>query len=282
MSLPALSLRVLRVAACGLPEAWMACAVDRLADAHRLRSPGDRQAVEANLSLALGRAVPADSPLVRDVFRNFGRYLLEFFTAHRLEGPLLTVEGSRSLDPFRQGRRGAIIMTAHLGNWELGAMFLRRMGLPLAAIALPHRDPAMDRLFNDQRQRCGLEIIALGRDAAQRSLQRLRSGECIGVLGDREFGHQGLDVQFFGHRTTFPRGPAVLSLRSRAPVVPTFLIREGSRRFVLSVEPPVWPNGSAVTEEAVRQLTQGYAGIVERYVKRHLDQWLLFEPAAAG
>ncbi len=259
------------------PASAFACA-ERLADLRWRCSAKDREAVRVNLSAILGEALDGHPRLVREVFRNFGRYLVEFFTIQRISRPQVVVDGYEHLVAAVNRRRGVIVLTAHLGNWEVGAALIRRMGHRVAAVALPHEDPRMDRLFNRQRRRCGIEVIALGRDATRRSLHVLRRGHLLGILGDRAFADNGMSVPFGGGTMTLPRGPALLSLRGRAPIVPTFLIREGLWKFRLCFEPPVWPPMTDRGERAVRSLIQSYAASVERYVKRFPEQWLMFQP----
>ena len=262
-----------------LPPSGAFGLAERLADAQCRRSAEDRAAVAANLSHLRGSEPSAE--LVREVFRNFGRYLVEFFTIHRVRHPAVSVSGAEHLDEIRRAGRGAIILTAHVGNWEVGAVVLRRMGLPLTVVALEHADARMNQLFDRQRQRCGLEVVSLGAHAAQHCLQRLREGRMIELLGDRDFMHNGLSVNLRGAPVTVPKGPAILSLRARVPVVPTFLIREGRWKFRLCLEPPLWPERSG-GGSSVDAFTQRYAKILERYLTRYPEQWLMFRPMASS
>jgi KDO2-lipid IV(A) lauroyltransferase len=255
---------------------------DRLADLWGRLAVSDRAAVRANLSLVLDRPVGDTDPMLAEVFRSFGRYLVEFFTSHRLQDGDVRVEGGDRLADALRRRRGAIILTAHLGNWELGAVVLKRMGWPVSVVALPHPDARMDRLFNRQRERCGLEVIPLGPQAARRSLQTLQSGGLLGLLGDREFADNGLRVSLCGRPVALPRGPAVVCLRSQAPILPVFLLREGELTFRFCLEPPIEPPARQVDEPSVRAVTERYAAVLEQYLRRHPTQWLLFQPAEAA
>lgn len=258
---------------------WVA---ERVADAQWRRPTADRLAVQRNLSIILEAPAAPHAELVRNVFRNFGRYLVEFFAIHRMAQPGLTIEGAEHLREAQERHRGTILLTGHLGNWEAGAALIQRMGYPVTVVALPHDDPRLDRLFNRQRQRCGLDVIPLGEDVAHRSLRSLRDGRLLGILGDREFTGQGLRARLFRRPVVLPRGPAVLSLRSRAPAVPTFLIREGRWQFRLCFEPPIWPGNRGAGKETAETLTQRYAEVLERYLKRFPDQWLMFRSMFEG
>ena len=252
-----------------------------IADLQWGRLPRAREAVETNLSRLL--EIPAQDPAAagRDVFRNFARYLVEFFAIRRAERPALDIEGGSHLERCRAGGRGAILLSGHLGNWELGAIFIRRLGLPVTLVVLPHADPRTDRLFTRQRQRCGLNVIPWGAQATGCCLRRLKAGDLLGVLGDWDVTGAGLPVPFGSGSLTMPRGPAVLSLRSGAPVLPVFLIREGRWAFRLFIEPAIWPDGSDSGDAAVRSLTRRYADVLERYVRRFPEQWLVFHEAIA-
>ena len=263
-----------------LPATCAYRGAERLADYRWNTSAADRRVVQANLSLALGAPIPERSPVVREVFRNFARYLVEFFSVHRVPSPSLDVEGYDYLNAAHRRGRGVIILTAHFGNWEVGAVLIRRMGFPLSAVALPHPDLRTNRLFDDQRRRCGIEIIPLGAEAMRRSVQRLREGHLLGVLGDQQFTSHGQPVTLCGRTVALPSGPALLSLRSSAPMVPTFLVREGVWKFRLCFEPPVWPEARDHGPSAVQRLTQEYASILQRYLQQFPSQWLLFQPLA--
>ena len=89
-------------------------------------------------------------------------------------------------------------------------------------------------------------------------------------------------LKFCGQSVLLPRGPATLSIRSGAPVVPLFLIREGIWRFRLHVEPPIWPSTTHASAEAIAELAQAYTTVIERYIKQFAAQWLLFQRLKPG
>ena len=235
----------------GLPTASAFGLAERLSDIRWQHSARDRAVVEANLSVITGSPPTEQASLTREVFRNFGRYLVEFFSVHRVPSPDVQVEGYEHLLSAQRQRRGAILLTAHLGNWEVGGVLIRRMGFPVNVVALPHQNVQMDWLFNRQRERCGLNVIPLGTGAAHRSLECLRNGELLGLLGDRQFNDAGVVISLCGRQVVLPRGPATLSLRSQAPIVPTFLIREGAWKFRLCFEPPMRPQARVERESSI-------------------------------
>jgi len=264
----------------GCPRSVSGWLADRVADWHWRLSAKDRAAVQANLTQILNRPMTPDAPEVRDVFHHLAWYLLEFVTAPRLAESLDTIPGREALRRSLRPGQGTIILSAHLGNWELGAILMRRMGFPFDVVALPHRDRPVNRFFDRQRARCGVEVVPLSPRATSRCLSLLRQGHLLGMLADRDFGDTGMTVSFFGEQIVVPRGLAVLSLRSQAPVLPVFVIREGPWRFRVHIEPPIMPPRATGNAERVRILTQQYLAVLERWIRRFPTQWLMFRPLA--
>ena len=270
--------RIAQGASLRLPAATALRLADRLSDRWWRWAPKAQRAVQHNLSIIREDSPDQQEPSAREVFRNFGRYVVEFFTIHREPAPAVAVEGLEYFQQAQRAQRGVIIATGHLGNWEVGAVVLRRMGFSIAVVALPHEDPRMDQLFNQQRQRCGIAVIPVGVHAARQSLECLRAGQLIGVLGDRTFDRRGMMMPLCGGFTMLPQGPATLSVRSRAPIVPTFLLREAPWVFRLCFEPPIWPQVEDGAMSAIQAVTRQYAAVLERYLKRVPEQWLMFQP----
>jgi len=263
-----------------LPAAY-GCA-ERISDLMFRRSSTAREAVCSNLTALLGPRSDQHLTVAREVFRNFARYLVELFRISGAEAPSVAVDGGDHLAAARQAGRGVIVLTAHLGNWELGAALLRRQGAAISAVALPHGDWRMDRLFNEQRRRCGIEVIAMGHQATRMSLQRLREGHLLGALGDRDFAGDGLVLPIGRGRMMFPRGPALLSLRSRAPIVPMIFVREGPWAFRLRCEAPLWPEISGRVDASMERLVAAYAAQVGAWILQCPQQWLMFQPVVQG
>ena len=251
-----------------------------IADAQWLRSRRDRITVQHNLELVVGRPVREWSAMVRGVFRAFGQYLVEFLSMHRPPAADVSIHGREHLSAAIAGGRGAILLTAHVGNWELGAAVVRRLGYRVAAVALPHADPRTDALFNAQRERCGVEVIPLGLDSARTCLARLREGALVGLLGDQVLVRHGQPCRWFGRQVVLPTGPAVLSLRSGTAIIPTFAVREGDGAFRLSFHEPIWPEGTP-GPRAVSRLLQRSATVLERVIRETPGQWLMFQGMTA-
>ncbi len=250
-----------------------------MADWQYAKRGGDREAVLDNLRAVLGDDHPALHCHVRSVFRNFGRYLIDFLRMDRLTPRSLhryvTFEGFDFIREALARRTGVIGLTAHLGNWELAGSAIALQHVPVTAVALDHLHPRVNAFFLERRRRHGIESVSLGH-AFRACLRRLRANGMVGLLGDRNFGDHGVAITLFGRRTWLPKGPAVLSFMTGASIVPCFMIRRSGGRFSFLFEAPITPDETADRETEVLRLTTQYARCIERYIRQYPDQWCLF------
>ncbi len=260
---------------------WVAC---RLADFCYLRFDKDRVAVEGNLAAVL-KTDQVPPALTREVFRNFSRYLVDFFRFSHLDSQkvrqLVRVEGLERMKAALDEGRGAIGLTAHLGNYELAGAVLALLGLPVNAVVLTHQNPRVDAFFTRQRARVGVQGIPIRgnnlKAFLEASLSALRRNEILALVGDRDFFNHGITLPFFGRSLKVPTGPAAFSLRTGAPIVPGFLIREsdGSYRFIL--ESPIFVPNGVDKEKAQRQIIQSCLEVMARYIRQYPTQWYMFQ-----
>lgn len=264
-----------------LPVAVSAWVAQRVADVQLRRRPQIRAHVARNLSLALGTNIAVDSPLVRDVFHSFARYLAEFFAMHRRR-PHVTFEGEEHLQRMAAQGKGAIVLTTHLGNWELGGFVLSSLGYPLTGVVLPHADARTNMLFVRQRERCGVATLPLSPHTLRSALNILQAGRWVGLIADRDFTGHVVPIQWGRHRVQLPSGPALLSLQAQAPLLPVAFVREGLWRFRFLIEPPILPPAVRRSLVEVVALTQRYADVLRRHLQRFAGQWAMFEPLPEG
>jgi KDO2-lipid IV(A) lauroyltransferase len=255
---------------------------ERLADAHYLLSIADRRAVQSNLRNILGPLVDV-SALSREVFRNFARYLVEFFAMKRLMndaylGAHVEIENDKPLKEAVMRGCGAIILSAHLGNWELGGAILSRMGFPLTVVALPHNHRRINDFFNSQREFFGNRVVS-PRSAVRECTKALKDNRMIALIADRDFSGTGVMMPFFGHPMHLPIGAALFSLRQGAPIIPTFFMRRGRDNFTLSFLEPIYPErvaDCASEDEKIQRLMGIYVRIFEEKIRAMPEQWLMF------
>jgi lauroyl/myristoyl acyltransferase len=180
----------------------------------------------------------------------------------RLLGP---GEGAEHVDAVLGGRRGFIVLTAHVGNWELAGRTLvaRGAGRPLHIVMAPEADPAVERLLRDAGGPVRFVTLRTPADAVP-LVAALRRGEIVGMQGDRALGHRGdVAVDFFGAPARFPLGPFLLARAAAVPVLPAFCLLRPDRRYAVHVLPPVRAERGA-EEDALRRWVGGLAGVIAR------------------
>jgi KDO2-lipid IV(A) lauroyltransferase len=217
--------------------------------------------------------------IVRQNFRNFASYLVDFFRFSRLEAAdlasLVEVEGRENVDRALRRGKGAVGVTAHVGNWELGGIVLSLLGYPVNAVALSYQNTKLNRLFVNQRAIAGVKVITVG-TAALQSLRALKKNELVVILGDRDVTERGVTAEFFGAPAHIPRGPAVLAARSGASLFFGCLIRTSAERYRVVFRPPLEVDESLDPVEKEALLTRALLKEMEEVIMAHLDQWYMY------
>ena len=255
-----------------------------ISDLHYFFSFKDRRAVQSNLKCILKSEDNIPS-LSREVFRNFGRYLVEFF---RMAKDLneeyihkkIDIKNREYIDRILKQGKGGIILTAHIGNWELGGVLISKLGYPVVAVALPHKEKIVNDLFNQQRENHGVRVVPTS-IAMRKSLEALRKNELVALVADRDFSLKGEALDFLNKKALIPKGAAALSIKTGAPFIPTFLIRQQDGRFALTIEEPIFPfkqsDSENVGEDVMRDFMKRYVSIIEQKIYQYPTQWLMFQ-----
>ncbi len=254
----------------------------RICDLFYFLNRRGRDAVRENLGIVFAHQgiAPSNHLLdgcARKTFQYFGKYLADFIRYRKLtpEGirERVSVQGAEQLDAIRTSKRGAILLTAHFGNWELGGAFIASMGIPLHAVVRPVPSPALERIFDYFRAQRGLRVIPLAK-AGVGVAKALKRGETVALVGDRDFTGNGRPWTFFGRETSLPRGAAWFAHRLGAPIFVGFVSRAPDDTFFLRLHPPIDP-AQIPTEEAIQEKI---AAILEDAIARDPCQWFIFDP----
>ncbi len=232
-----------------------------------------------HLSLAYGaeKSVEEICELGRRVFIHFAEVAVDVLRFPRLTRGELDrlVEpggGFFLFDRLLAEGRGVILLSAHLGNWELMGALFRLYGYPGALIG---RRIYYEK-FNDAiiRLREKVTLRTIYQDApAKEYLKVLRQNEILAILGDQDLDRfEGIFVPFFGRPAYTVTTPVRLALATGAPVVPTFLIREGDR-YRLVVEEPIRVEMKGTREEAIYEYTARWSRVIEEKIRAYPEQW---------
>lgn len=219
----------------------------------------------------------------REMMRAYGRYYAEalWARANRVPDMLADTEvvGLQNILDARDAGTGMIYALPHMGNWEAAAPIAVSEGVPVVAVAevLPNR--RITEWFTSMRSEFGIEIVlATGRLEVMRHLeQAIADNKAVALLCDRDLRGKGVEVEFFGERTTLPPGPASLALRTGAPLLPVGCYFQGSGYKVEIRSPLAVPTVGSKTDR-VASLTQDLARELEDFIRADPEQWHLVVP----
>ena len=220
---------------------------------------------------------------MRGVFESYGRYWVEML---RLPGDvragriasLGTIDGYEHVQKGLAQGNGVILALPHLGGWEWAGAEMARRGHDLLAVVERIEPPELLDWFAAQRAAFGLEVVALGPDVSSTVLRALRANRIVCLLCDRDIEGDGVDVEFFGERTTLPGGPATLALRTGATVVPTAVYFRPGRDHLGVVRPAVEVERMGRLREDIARITQTITHELELLIRVAPEQWHLLQP----
>lgn len=255
---------------------WLA---ETIADIKYYLWPKDTKKVKKNLRLILGKNNLEINRISRQVFKNFGRYLVEFFRFHMIDKDYIDsnikIVGLENIDKSLSFKKGVVVLSCHLSNWELGAAAMAMNGYPMTAVVINHKFKKIDDIFKTQRASKGIEIFELG-GAFIKCLNALYNNKLVAVLGDVDFARHGIKMKFFNKTTSIPKGPAMLSLKTGAAIVPGFMVRKDKDKYELIFEKPISYQPTGKIEYDVLKLTEKIVESMENYIRRYPSQWLMF------
>ncbi len=243
-----------------------------------------RAAARDNIARVLER--PAGSPAVRRAaamaFRCQALNYVDLVRLDRVTPTEYAANVARGdLSPYTDlvaRGKGVIIISAHLGNMDYVAQWLAFNGYPVHALMEELKPPKLFDLVRRQREGGGLRMHPLRQDAIARLTGILREGGTVALIADRDIGGGGELVPFFGEEAALPAGPALLALRTGAPIVAAFGRRLPDNRLYVSVAPPVYLRRTRDLRADLREGTRAIARLLEEGIRATPEQWIVFEP----
>lgn len=249
--------------------------------------PKYRDAVCSNLSVILEQP-PDSAPVERaadEMFRgHFASWLdfLHFASRPPKESATLiaAVEGFSHIVEGRQKGRGVLLVTAHLGNWEVGSLMLAEVRMPIHVVLVPDIFPGVERARRRLHQRAGVIEIPVDRSFVPTLsvMRALEENAIVAMQGDRDFNNTGFAVPFFGRQAYFPRGPFRVAMATGAMVLPAFIVQNSDGRYRAIVEQPLEIDRGGDREAALAVNLSRYVAILERYIREYPSQWYCFYP----
>ena len=166
--------------------------------------------------------------------------------------------------------RGVVLVAGHFGNWELGAASVAANGRAIDVVYQRQRNPLFNDAIVKARERLGLRLIDR-RVAAREALKSLRAGRVVAFVADQNAGRSGVFVPFFGRLASTHRGPALLAVRSGAPIFFGAAVRRGDHYLGMTEEITVPRLGD--TDQVVHRITAAFTAVLERLVREYPGQY---------
>lgn len=221
------------------------------------------------------------------VFANFGWSLTDSAVFRLLRKRFrYLVEGENVLHELAANRTGAIVLTAHLGNYDLGAAFFaQKFERAIRMVRAPEPDALAARHVDLALQQASAGAVQIGYSndgtaLAFDLLNALRRGEIISIQGDRVVGEVGrAPAKFFGREVSLPNGPFVLALVAQIPIYPLFIVRIGYRKYkIIARDPIICAKDRQSRDEQIAGAMQKWSQTLETIVRQYWPQWFAFTP----
>ncbi len=252
-------------------------------------STKDRRGYARNLSIALEK--PADDPeirrIVRRIFINYGQYMVDFFmlpqlSMDKVKKRFAFIKGERFLKEALEKGKGAIVLSPHLGNWEIGGHMIRALDYSLGMVVMSHNTDATNALANRLRGDNGINVFEM--DSSPFSgidvLQYLRENGIVAMNGDKDFFGNGRTINYFNTEVSFPVGPVVLAMKSGADLIPAFVLKNHDGKYFGVMEEPVQLTLDGDRDTAIEENLERTARVFEKYIRDYPDQWYCPDPIA--
>jgi KDO2-lipid IV(A) lauroyltransferase len=216
--------------------------------------------------------------IMKNTYKHFARTFVEimFFPVMNAQQikEMMIYENIYLLENALKAGRGAVVMSAHFGNWELTALsFAQRY--PLSVIVAEQSNKLVDSLINDVRSHNGYKTIYKDANPFKAVMKSLKNNEFVAILADQDASHQGVFVPFFGRPASTAKGPALFALRANSPILCGFGTREENGKYRLKFEEIKHPN-TGNQEKDVEIITADYMRRLQAAVTAHPEHWFWF------
>ncbi len=228
----------------------------------------------------------------KDLVRRFSRRSFVEYGHYWIDGARLPYTGEdeirnrwmlapgseENLRAARASGQGIVMALPHVGAWEWGGAWLALEGMPMTAVMERLQPPRLFEWFVEQRRRMGLTAVPLGEGSSAAVLKALRAHQLVGLVSDRDLVGNGVEVDFFGEKTTLPAGAATVALRTGALLVPVTVYSGPGNWHTGVVHRALDTTRQGSLRSDVHRLTQELASVFEGDILRHPEQWHLYQP----
>ena len=233
-----------------------------------------RQVIEGNLTPLVG--APRAKEMAPVLLGNFLMTAVDFFCKRPRLWQDVTQEGWERVEAVYQETRRVMLVTAHLGHWELGISCLVKKGVPVTGVYAPYTDDAIVEWIMGHRDP-RVEWIPTAPGAAESCIAAVEQGRMLGMVADIPFGEKGRSITIAGHTARLPVGPWLIAVRAKATVFPAFIIRQSPGRYRMVIHEPINPSIGTLTRQ-IKRMQAVYQQHLEFYLQHYPEQWGVLVP----
>jgi len=242
--------------------------------------PTERKRALEHLAIAFSeeKSLAERKKIAHACFQNLGRNAVETVNLKRIRNDVnfrITYEGKEYMDQALSLGRGAILLTAHVGNWELLGCFMAWSGYTLNAVARKISDSRLNRILLNFRE--GESVRVIQRDsptAGRQLLKAIKNNEIVGILIDQDTTVKGVMADFFGKKANTPAGPAILARRRAVPVVAYHIYRVSDWEHRIVARPPFEIVQTDDISKDIETNTEIFNSVIEQFIREHPEQWV--------
>ena len=255
-----------------------------VADLIFLTSRGAKAGIKENLRHVLGPDSDEDhlNRCALEVFRNASRNTFDLINLPRrdpgtLEKPV-TLHGWEHMDSAITRGKGVVLASIHMGNMDMSIQVIRARGVNVTILAEVEEPEQLFRKTSSLRSYNGISILPVTYSGIKVAMKRLQKGELVAIACDRALQGSGQYRPFFGKEALLPTGGVEMAYRTGAAILPAFTFREKGSRFSMHFEAPIILDREAGRTECIDSGLSKIISLMEKYISRGPDQWMVFEP----
>ncbi len=215
--------------------------------------------------------------IVREVFVNVARTVVEFARQPVMEKDeilsMVAADGEEYFAQVLAEGKGAMLVSGHFGNWEFLGGWLAAKGYQVDLLVGEQHNKKVDDLLMSFRKSFGVGIIPIG-VASRHVMKSLRANRMVAVISDQHAASGGAIVQFFDRPAATPKGPAAFAAKVGCPIIAGCSLREGYKKYHLTIFPPIYPPNTGDNERDILEMTQRYTSYFENFIRKYPSQWM--------
>ena len=233
-----------------------------------------RKVAEANIAMVYPEFTKSQRrELIRKMYLNMAEMTAEeYLYDDGYFNDRMTMVGEENLRKVLEHGKGAVMVSMHIGNWELAGRYMSRIGIPTGAVMKPQRNPWFNEFTENLRRSAGVTLIHTHK-SFKHIIRALRANTVIAFIADQDARQHGVRMDFLGVPASVHTGPAKTAIKTGSPIFLGVCVRNPDKTFTLYYEEPVFTEDIEDTRENVIDLTQQMVERMESYIRKYPEQW---------